>query len=279
MKILLKWTLVLLGFLIITQGIGGFHSPYLLLFSSLSIVISIILCFVFGGKRGISYWLCHLGIIIILLGGALSHFFSFREIIKINEGDRVSIPKTNYSIMLSSFKITHYEDKSPKEFRSDIVLYKDKTKVASFKILVNHPFSFGGYRFYQMDYGVTSFDIIIAMDNKEFLVKNIGDEFKVDDIKIKVLDFLPDFVIIDGVAQTRSFNFNNPAIKVEISKENKKDTGWVFLNFEYHKDFPITFKRIIPKSYFSTIEVVKDPGGSIVFIGFFVLGLGIILRL
>ncbi|MEW6680521.1 MAG: cytochrome c biogenesis protein ResB [bacterium] len=278
MKILLKWTLILLGLLIITQGIGGFNFPYLLLCLGFLVVVSIILCFVFGRKRHFTYWFCHLGIIIILLGGTLTHFFSFRENIEVNEKDVISIPKTNYSLKLSSFKITYYEDKSPKEFRSDIVLYEKEKRVANGKIFVNHPFSFKGYKFYQMDYGISSFDLVIGFKENEFLVKNIGDEFRVGDMKIKVLDFLPDFVIIDGIAQSRSCNFNNPAIKVEISKGNKKDVSWAFLNLEYHKDFPVKFKKIIPKRYFSSIEIVKDPGAGIVFIGFFVLALGIILK-
>lgn len=284
LKILLKFTPLLLSILIVAllgatfQKEGLFYHSFWFFGLIGTLFLSLILCFILRKKKSPSYWLIHLGLIIILQGGLLTSYCSTRYTIEVKEGKRVLIPNTNYHLELVDFNIIYYKDnQSPKEFRSDIVLYENGKRVASGKIMVNHPFSFKGFKFFLIDYGIADYSFVLGFKQREFLVKNIGDEFKIDKINIKILDFLPDFVIINGMPSSRSFKPNNPALKVEV----EKGAYWIFLNFpQYHRKECrlVEFKQIIPNKYFSSIEIVKDPGMPFVFIGFLAFVLGIIWK-
>lgn len=287
MKTLLKLTSIFLGLLMIVLAMGSLGREGLLYrswwFSALLGAFSLIIigCLSLRRRKNLSYWLLHSGFILILAGGTLSNSFSFRERLQIREKEAEVIAGTNYHLRLNSFKVTYYGDKkTPKQFCSDITLLENGEELASGQIRVNHPFSFRGYKFYQADYSPVSFDLLLGLNGREFLAREIGDEFEMEDLRIKLLDFLPDFVMVEGKPTTRSPKLNNPAVKVGIYRDDKlKATDWVFLNFtDYHQKTDLRFKEIVPIEYSSGLEVVKDPGVPLTFIGFLVLILGTILK-
>jgi cytochrome c biogenesis protein len=65
-----------------------------------------------------------------------------------NVGDNSSL-----SLKLISFKDEYYPEGSPKDFRSEVVVYENGKQVKQGTIQVNHPLSYKSYSFFQSSFG------------------------------------------------------------------------------------------------------------------------------
>ncbi len=247
------------------------------------------ICLLLRKKASLDYWLTHSGFLLILSGALVSFLFSYRQVLEIKEGEKVALTETNLAIRLDDFNINLYDDgQTPKEFKSTVSVFEDDHLIKRGESLVNHPFSYKGFKFYQQSYGVDNVSLkISSKKGDEFIFKEIGDEAldKKRGLKLKLLDFLPDFVIEGGRSFSKSKGFNNPAIKLAVYEGDElRANGWLF--FKY-KDFhhnqgnllaDFKFEDIIEESYFSSLEVVKDYGAKIVLAGSVLMLLGLIRR-
>ena len=105
--------------------------------------------------------LIHLGIVVILLGGVLGLLYGVKGHVQIKEGETKgsftvtpsgetrSLP---FQIAVDKFTLTRYPTGEPKEFRSDVRLFKDGGVALQGSILVNHPLTYDGISLYQADY-------------------------------------------------------------------------------------------------------------------------------
>jgi cytochrome c biogenesis protein len=274
---LLRFTIALLALSILLQA-AGLHQSWWFLGTGISIFLVGIIC-IFGRRRSISFILLHSGVLLILAGGFITAKLSLRETITLKEGEERFLPNTHFSIRLDNFEVDHYQDGTPKMFCSEVTIFTREVAKDG-RIEVNHPLSFSDLKLYQTDYGVADVGLLFTIKDEEVLVREIGERVKTGEGELEIISFLPDFVIVDGSPTTRSFDLHNPAVRVSLYRDGTHTTSWLFLKFqEYHKDFPVRFAEVIPMSYYSTIEVVKDPGAPVVFSGFLALLLGMGFRL
>jgi len=102
--------------------------------------------------------IAHVSFVVILLGFFLSATTGFKDTqFTAPVGEKVAVGHgTGLTVEARSFSDTYYPDGSPKEYSSELVLYKDGVEVEKKKVMVNHPLTFEGVAFYQSFYGVAA---------------------------------------------------------------------------------------------------------------------------
>lgn len=105
----------------------------------------------------------HAAFIIILIGFTLTSAAGFQD-------DKVAVPlesrvevghDTGLEVELISFEDSYYEDGSPKDYVSDLAVYRGDEQVARQEVRVNHPLTVDGVAFNQSSFGVAA-DVTIA---------------------------------------------------------------------------------------------------------------------
>ena len=96
-------------------------------------------------------WVCHLGILLLILGFGLGQMTQRQYTIDCVPGQSRPIGSTGYALGVDDFNIERYADGNPSQYVSDITVYDlsggdDAGKSA--RISTNHPASLYGMRFY-----------------------------------------------------------------------------------------------------------------------------------
>jgi len=169
-------------------------------------------------------------------------------------------------------------------------------------IEVNHPLRYERYRFYQSSYDAENARITATYDSLALRVMRTSDASVLDtiwltpdlkmpvpstDLDVSATQFLPDFRITDAGPTTVSTKLNNPAVKIEFSRDDSASFyQWSFLGKEFHQsrsDLPVSLQFVDirnPKSerlIKTILQVKKSPGTDVIWIGFILMTLGLIL--
>ncbi|MCX7634927.1 MAG: cytochrome c biogenesis protein ResB [Syntrophales bacterium] len=268
------------------------------------------------GDRGrvahLGVYIVHLGVLILVVGFATGAFFSIEGYVNIGEGEtvhtvdlkgglgRLDLP---FAVRCERFVLEHYPDGTPKTYRSDLSFLENGVVSRQASLLVNHPISFAGFRFYQASYGLTpdgraelSYQGPGARKGKAVVSEGEG------------------FVLFDGrtVVEVLRVEENlmhmGPAVKLQVRSPDREVSFWVFKEIERMKaenpgltqQVPIfdpgLFKPYVfilhgvSGRYYPGIQVARDPGvplvaggGMVLFIGlmvtFFVVHRRILVRI
>jgi len=258
--------------------------------------------FFYGEKGRRSYfgvYLVHLSILIILIGAIIGSLFGFEAYVNIAEGETVdtvrlrknNIPrKLNFSVHCEKFTVDFYDNGTPKEYRSDIRFINDGKTERKGSLLVNHPMTYRGITFYQASYGS------IPGDKVRLNVRREGNESKISTLEVETGKPTP-FPANDGqfvVTDIRDdFMRMGPAARIVIAPpEGEEIHIWLFQHHEMiTKRFPGIFEKFpklnpgiykpyvfslvnIENIYYTGLQVNKDPGVSLVWIGCFIMVAG-----
>jgi cytochrome c biogenesis protein len=100
-------------------------------------------------------YLIHFSLILFILGFVVGHYWGFQNnSFVVAEGQTKDVGfETGLSLKLVTFRYESYEDGSPKNYTSQVVLIQDQETIETGKIEVNHPLKYQGVRFYQSFYG------------------------------------------------------------------------------------------------------------------------------
>jgi cytochrome c biogenesis protein len=100
-------------------------------------------------------YLIHFSLILFILGFVVGHYWGFQNnSFVVAEGQIKDVGfETGLSLKLETFRYESYEDGSPKNYTSQVVLIQDQKMIETAKIEVNHPLKYQGVRFYQSFYG------------------------------------------------------------------------------------------------------------------------------
>jgi cytochrome c biogenesis protein len=241
-------------------------------------------------------YIIHLSILIIIAGAVVGSIVGFNGFVKVAEGESVDTihlkgnggeKKLNFSIRCDRFSVNYYEDGLPMEYRSDLTFLKNDSIAYHGSLLVNHPITFEGIRFYQASYGTMSGGKITLTfrksgGKKQRVTISSGDAFE-----------LP-----EGRAQIRLLRVEEnlmqmgPAVKLNVRSSNRDIQFWVFKEIEEIKKInpgiltyvpllnPGLFKPYIfsldhmDRKYYTGLQVTYDPGIPIVAAGAFLLFAG-----
>jgi cytochrome c biogenesis protein len=229
--------------------------------------------------------MAHLAFVIILLGFFLSATTGFKNT---NFTDTVgsTVPVgfgTGLSVKATSFSDTYYTDGSPKDYASDLVLYKNGVPVQSQTVRVNHPMRFGGVSFYQSYFGEAASMQVKDSAGKTVYNDSVPLTFTSTDGKHTVGEFaipgqqLSVYVITAASGQPDP-NIAAGQVQLEVDKSGQtsplatevvnqgKATSIGALTY--------TFQRT---RQFTGLIVANDPGAVFVWIGSALLVLGLFL--
>ncbi|HEY8620432.1 MAG TPA: cytochrome c biogenesis protein ResB [Dermatophilaceae bacterium] len=229
--------------------------------------------------------IAHLSFVVILLGFFLSATTGFKNTdFTAPVGSKVAVGHgTGLTVEAKSFNDAYYANGSPKDYASDLVLYKNGTEVKRQTVRVNHPMKFEGVSFYQSFFGVAA-----AMQVKDAAGTTVfGDAVPLawtsDDGKKSIGKFDMagkglEVYVIDVASGQVDPDIKAGQVQLEIHQAGKNDPIATQV-VDQGKPTTIaglsyTFER--PKQ-FTGLIVAHDPGAMFVWVGSTLLVIGLFL--
>ena len=251
-----------------------------------------------GAYSRFGVYIVHASVLLILIGALVGSFLGFEAFVNISEGDTVGIsdihlkkgnlPKgLEFSIRCDKFTVDFYENDAPKEYRSELAFLVDGEEVEKTSLLVNHPAQFKGVTFYQSTYGTTPGKKVRLKISRKG-EKQAPDTLEVEagtpmvlpgnEGRFSVVDVKPDFM-----------NACPAVLIATLSTDGKENHFWIFQDYEMiQKQLPgpmlqspkfnpsafepyTFFLEGLETSYYTGLQVNRDPGVPIVWAGCFLI--------
>lgn len=245
-----------------------------------------------GRFSRLGVYITHLSILIILIGGILGSLFGFRGYVNILEGETVDhialrtrdeevIKPIGFSVRCDDFRINFYDLKSPekhvKDYMSDLTVIENGKEVLKKTIVVNRPLHYKGLTFYQSSYGAIH-DLTLGVqwrnNKKQSVLLRVSEGATVpipnSQALLKVLKYSHEV-----------HNFGE-GVQVALFKPNQEPRAfWLlkgFPNFDEQRNDEFIFRveEVIERQY-TGLQVTKDPGVWIVWIGCSLMIIGLII--
>ncbi len=224
-------------------------------------------------------YIVHISILLIFIGAVIGHLFGFKGSIMIPEmlsAQKVFAYKNGGSLELgfelrcNSFTIEFYDNGMPKEYTSSLTVLENGQEVLTREIEVNSPLTYKGITFYQSSYqGYQDFLLNIAEINsgeaKQFTLpfqKQMTWEEKGLQFGIINAEAVGQRVIRSKLW----FKSGDHPASVKWLNDNDKTTFT-----DGTKEYSVSAKQM----YATGLQVAKDPGVWVVYIGCGVMLLGL----
>jgi len=225
-------------------------------------------------------YIVHTSILLILAGGVIGHFLGFKGSVMIPETKsssqiysyKDSTPiDLGFEVRCDSFSIEYYDNGMPKDYMSSLTIIEGGREVLKKDIEVNGPLTYKGITFYQSSYEGYQDFVVAVKDNgtgerKNFIVpfqKQMVWEEK--DIRLGVIN-----AEAMGKRVVRSklwIKVGESAPVVEWLKDGQEITTGDDNNYS------ITVKQM----YATGLQVARDPGVLLVYIGCGLMLLGLFI--
>lgn len=238
-------------------------------------------------------YVVHLSIIIVFIGALIGSFFGYKAYVNIPEGGSVSQVQTNsgkvidlgFDVRCEKFSVSFYDTGAPKEFKSILSVAEKGQPVAGLQhvpIIVNDPLTYKGITFYQSSYGQSDEGVFYYLSVRN---RNGGQPIKLKARQGERLA-LPGgaFVsVMEATMDVRPFmrGFDGPGAQVEYTPASGNPQPFVILSDKYESfnaqhggDLILTFDGMDQKFY-TGLQVAKDPGVGVVWLGCFLMVVGI----
>lgn len=241
----------------------------------------------------LSVYFVHLSVIIIFIGAIIGSLFGYKAFVNINEGESVSKVMSRsgkeidlgFSLRCDQFSLTRYSNGSPKEFKSILTVLENDRPVPDFehaRVIVNDPLVYKGITFYQSSYGNAGNYFFLLTDpdgnnEKQVMISATSQVTLPDGSVVRVLEAVPDvspFIKgLSGAAAQLEIHSpsgdahkiiayaNYPEFNSQQARENK-------INFILH------YAGLEEKMY-TGLQVAKDPGVWVVWLGCLLMVIGI----
>ena len=172
-------------------------------------------------------WVCHLGILLLILGFALGQMTGKQFTVYGLPGQTKPLGDTGLLVTVNDFQAEVREDGSAEQFTADLIAEDPAADTReSASVSVNAPASMYGYKFFQNSYGWGA-DIRITKDGQPLQTEAVcaGDFLAVKDkpeLVIYFQAFYPDYVLIEGSGpSSQSMLPKNPAYLYRVYYQNQ----------------------------------------------------------
>ncbi len=246
----------------------------------------------------LAVYIVHASLLLIFLGGIVDALWGYRGFLALTNGQQANrIQLQNGATRALPFAIRcdgagqeNYPDGTPKRWWSNLVVLKDGREAERKQIVVNDPLVYGGIRVYQSSYGSTGQLDQIMLTATPAQSSGVPQDFTLGpdqtaqlnpQTSVRLVRFIPDFVIQDNQIYARSNQPDNPAIQLEVTTQKAKDPAlvWVFPKFPnvaHESKSPYSFQfRDLRMGYFTGLQVSHEPGQWLVWAGCIVMALGL----
>jgi len=241
----------------------------------------------------LSVYFVHLSVIIIFIGSMIGSIFGYKGFVNILEGETVSKVMLRsdeeldlgFSLRLEQFSVAKYSSGAPKEFKSILTVLENGKPVPDYinaRVIVNDPLTYKGITFYQSSYGNAGnyFFTVTDLDGKNSVPLTVNSQSSVN---------LPDgssMHVTEATDDVSPFaaGLSGPAAQVELHSPNGETESFVVyanhpeLNIEHAKEHgkgPVLQYKGAEERMYTGLQVAKDPGVEIVWLGCFLMVFGI----
>ncbi|KAF0218771.1 MAG: cytochrome c bioproteinis [Geobacteraceae bacterium] len=239
-------------------------------------------------------YVVHLSIIIIFIGALIGSFFGYKGFVNIVEGTSVSTAYTRtekpidlgFAVRCEKFSVSFYDTGAPKEFKSILTVLENGKPVPGYEkipVIVNDPLSYKGITFYQSSYGPAGDG---AVHHLSVRAKNGGAPVKLIARQGESVN-LPGggtMHVLESTQEVKSFipEFSGPAAKIEVHAPNGQTQSFiVFRNYpdlDAQRGGDLIFNYDgADEKYYTGLQVAKDPGVWVVWLGCTLMVVGIMM--
>lgn len=257
-------------------------------------------------------YIVHSSILFLIAGAMIGSMFGFEGYVNIPEGERIDhvqlrntdgIQHLGFEIQCNKFNLSTYKNGAPKEYRSSLTILENGESILTKDIIVNAPLRYKGISIFQSSYGeispkqteAPSFsaeDIQLA-----FLVNASGMVYKrkVEVGKpLEIPEGMGKFVVME-VKESASFMGQNIGqaligiltavdsepveviLPIHFPNFDKMRRGDMVISVVHQGAKQPVEEKPENKRYYTGLQVVKDPGVWVVYSGFIVMIVGIII--
>jgi cytochrome c biogenesis protein len=229
--------------------------------------------------------IAHVSFVIILVGFFLSATTGFKNTNFVAPvGSTVAVGNgTGLSVKAMSFNDSYYENGSPKDYVSDLIVYKNGVQVGRQMVRVNQPLRLDGVSFYQSFFGQAASMLVKDSAGKTIYDNAVALAFQSDDGTHSIGQFDMKSKGLSVYVVTAASGKPDPAIKagqieLEIHQNGKNDPIATQV-VDQGKPTTIagvsyTFQRTVA---FTGLTVARDPGANFVWVGSALLVIGLFL--
>ena len=229
-------------------------------------------------------WVCHLGILLLILGFGLGQMTKETYAVYGAAGQTKMIGNTGLSLTIDDFQVDLREDDTVSQYTAWITVRDlsggEEGRTESAKIAVNAPATLFGMKFYQNSTGWAA-NMTISKEGEE-LQKSVvcaGDYLVVEDKPDLVIYFnalYPDLVMTDSGPATASSALKNPGYLYSVYYQEQILGMNVLKEGEVIKidDYEVTLDQ---PQYYTVIQIKKDPFTWLAFAGGMITMIGLIL--
>ena len=227
----------------------------------------------------------HLSVLVILAGALVGSILGFKGAMDLSQGETSNTVflaggenalKLPFSVRCDKFKVSFYKTGMPKKYKSELEIIENGKKILSKSILVNHPLIYKGITFYQATYGTILKKAVIELTDRK------------SGKKISMVLPYQQPVTIPGTHhmlfiagfQEDLLGFGR-AIELAYGKLGQQTdftANWILVDRPYHGNvignYLVHVNEAVSTTY-TGIEVKKDPGVWLVWVGFTLLTLSI----
>jgi cytochrome c biogenesis protein len=231
-------------------------------------------------------YVTHLSILIIFIGAIVGIRFGFKGNVNIPEGESVTrvpvrggtaMQDLGFTVRCNSFRLETYPTGQPKAFMSDLSVIEEGREVVRKTIVVNDPLQYKGIWFYQSSYGqaggVTAQVAVSRRDGTPMgaLALPPNEPFPIDG-----------YGMLRGVNYEQNFQGRGPALQVVVEKPGKPNASFWILqgrpDLDRQRDDSLVFSfGGLSSKMFTGLQVAKDPGVNIVWLGCALMVIGLIM--
>ena len=245
----------------------------------------------FSGKNRAGLWgpwVCHLGILLLIVGFTLGQLTHREYTVYGVPGDTKPIGDTGYYLTIDDFEVKLRDDDTVEQYTADVTVFRapqGSTTVPDSMdatVSVNHPARLYGFKIYQNSTGYAA-RITVDEDGTPLQTGIVcaGEGVEIADapgLNVYLNAFYPDFYLQSGVGpMTLSGRMNNPAYLYSITYMG----SMVGMNYWQEKDGPITVNDYAitfsePQNY-TLLQVKTDRFQGVALLGGLVTLLGLLL--
>lgn len=226
-------------------------------------------------------WICHLGILLLILGFSLGQATRREYSVYGVPGQTRAVADTGLSVTIDDFRVDMSDEETVSQYTADITVTNRDSVQKSASVSVNAPARLFGMTFYQNSTGWAA--NVRVTENGEPLQETVlcaGEYVPVSDkpeLVIYFNAFYPDYELVPGQGpRTRSTQLNNPGYlysvyyRGEILGMNVLNDGEELTIDEY----TVTFSE--PQSY-TLIQIKRDAFAWLALVGGLIMTLGLFL--
>lgn len=257
-------------------------------------------------------YIVHASILFLIAGAMIGSLFGFDGYVNIPEGERadnIQIRNTNrtqaleFEIQCDDFDMSTYKNGTPKEFRSKLTIIENGKTILTRDIIVNDPLRYKGISIFQSSYGEISPKqeepppFSVDDIHLSFFIKASGMVYQRKaqiGKSLEIPEGLGQFVIMEFREKAAFMGQNVGEALVGILSPPQGEPVEVLLpiqfpNFDKMRRGDVVIavtrqehptqdqKQTEGKRYYTGLQVVKDPGVWVVYIGFMAMIVGIFI--